>query len=70
MIHLGHRCKCDKCGSTLKHKYIIFCGLVKQEKGCLQSNCINYYLIKIYSMETRKLWIEAEQIFEQLNRII
>lgn len=78
----GHRCKCNRCGSTLKHKKYtklgwwkqlffkntvrIGCDRAKQKNGCLQSSCINYYGIKIYSMETRILWVEAEQISKRI----
>lgn len=67
IIYEGHTCICNSCGSTLKHKFIIFCSNVKQKKGCFQEGCINYYLIKIYSMEIRKLWIENVRLFREVD---
>lgn len=54
-----HSCSCTNCGSTLHHKYMLFCFWVKQSIGCMNEICINHYEIpSFYSLETRRLWVK------------
>jgi len=38
LIQEGNSERCDKCGSSIKRKFIFFKRL-----GCIQPNCVNYY---------------------------